>query len=104
MTSSSARNSVCPYSSCFLVATSNIHSEKEKKRVNKAAQQQQVKPAEAQPEAVSPEVLKQAVDAVKSEPPVALADRESFFMNQISMGETLAAQGMHHSFAIDSTY
>ncbi|KAG2013245.1 hypothetical protein CC2G_010177 [Coprinopsis cinerea AmutBmut pab1-1] len=64
---------------------------KEKKRVNKslAASQQ----AEAAASAVSPAMLREALEALRSEPPVPLEDRENYFMAQVSMGEQLATQG-----------
>ncbi|KAH6914785.1 protein import receptor MAS20 [Coprinopsis sp. MPI-PUGE-AT-0042] len=64
---------------------------KEKKRVNKAAAQAQ--PSEEAGLTVSPEMLREAMEAIKNEPVVPIEQREGYFMSQVSMGEQLASQG-----------
>ncbi|KAF5333360.1 hypothetical protein D9611_002674 [Ephemerocybe angulata] len=66
---------------------------KEKKRVNKSVQQSKQVVEEDAPSEVGEDVLREALKALKNEPNVPLEEREAYFMNQISMGETLAAQG-----------
>ena len=64
---------------------------KEKKRVNKAAAQAQA--SEEVPLTVSPEMLREAMEAIKNEPVPPIEQREGYFMSQVSMGEQLASQG-----------
>lgn len=66
-------------------------TEKEKKRVNKAAAQSQS--SEEVGLTVSPEMLREAMEAIKNEPVVPIEQREGYFMSQVSMGEQLASQG-----------
>jgi import receptor subunit TOM20 len=66
-------------------------TEKERKRVNKNVEQTQKE--ETAPASVDTDTLREALKALKTEPPVPMEERENYFMSQISMGEQLAAQG-----------
>ena len=90
--SSSAAGSVCPTTVSPAPRTDLFSAEKEKKRVKKAAQES--KQEEETSQGVDAEMLREALRAIKNEPPVPFQERENYFMTQVGMGEQLAQQGM----------
>ena len=79
----------------YVLFTDHFAPEKEKKRVNKAAAAQADADDEGEtPLTVTPEMLREALEAIKNEPVPTLEQREGYFMTQVSMGEQMASQGM----------
>ncbi|TFK25926.1 MAS20-domain-containing protein [Coprinopsis marcescibilis] len=64
---------------------------KERKRVHKSVAES--KAAEVAAYSVGADVIKEALEAIRNEPPVPLEERENYFMTQVAMGEQLATQG-----------
>ncbi|PPR02662.1 hypothetical protein CVT24_002145 [Panaeolus cyanescens] len=67
---------------------------KEKKRVEKSVAQSKETESKAATSTLSPESLKEVLANIKKEPlPQSQEEKEAYFMQQVSVGEQLAAQG-----------
>ncbi|PFH49247.1 hypothetical protein AMATHDRAFT_48863 [Amanita thiersii Skay4041] len=67
---------------------------KDKKRVDKAVSESQEASSSSEPNQSSPEMLRNALAEVKNEEvPTSPEERETYFMNQVSIGEQLASKG-----------
>jgi len=72
-----------------------IFAEKEKKRVQKAVAESKQSELAASSNDITPAALREVLKQVREEPgPQTPEEKEAYFMNQVGLGEQLAAQGM----------